>query len=62
MFAVVDAAFSPSDRIGALEMQNISVADNRAFLLNHMTATARLGAPANELPELLGEGDPQPDK
>ncbi|MBX7059180.1 MAG: argininosuccinate synthase [Leptospirales bacterium] len=31
-----DSAFSPRDRIGALELQNISVADNRARLLHHM--------------------------
>jgi len=59
MERVEDAAFSPSDRIGALEMQNLSVADNRAFLLNHMNAVARLGAPTNELPDLLGEGAPK---
>ena len=59
MERVEDAAFSPSDRIGALEMQNLSVTDNRAFLLNHMAAAARLGSPASALPELLGEGDPK---
>ncbi|HEX4338313.1 MAG TPA: argininosuccinate synthase [Polyangiaceae bacterium] len=58
MERVEDAPFSPSDRIGALEMQNLSVADNRAFLLNHLSAVARLGAPTNELPELLGESAP----
>ena len=57
MERVEDAAFSPSDRIGALEMQNLSVADNRAFLLHHMSTVARLGAPSSPLPELLGEGD-----
>jgi argininosuccinate synthase len=59
MERVEDAAFSPSDRIGALEMQNLSVADNRAFLLHHMGTVARLGARESDLPELLGEGDPK---
>ncbi|HVW27782.1 MAG TPA: argininosuccinate synthase [Polyangiaceae bacterium] len=62
MERVEDAAFSPSDRIGALEMQNLSVADNRAFLLNHMNAVARLGTPANELPALLGVSEKAPEK
>ena len=53
------ASFSPEDRIGALEMQNLSVLDNRAFLINHLEATRALaaGAPPRELTEILGEGD-----
>ena len=31
-------AFSPEDRIGALELQNLSVADNRALLLHYAQA------------------------
>jgi argininosuccinate synthase len=62
MERVEDAAFAPADRIGALEMQNLSVTDNRAFLMHHMGAVARLGAPASALPELLGEGAPDEKK
>jgi argininosuccinate synthase len=56
MERVEDAAFSPADRIGALEMQNLSITDNRAFLLHHLDSVARLGAGADPLPELLGDG------
>jgi argininosuccinate synthase len=56
MERVEDAAFTPSDRIGALEMQNLSVTDNRSFLVHHLESVARLGAPADVLPGLLGEG------
>jgi len=45
--------------VGALEMQNLSVLDNRAFLLRHLDSTRALGeGPAQ--PELLaipGEGE-----
>jgi argininosuccinate synthase len=45
----VASAFSPEDRIGALEMLNVSVLDNRAQLLHHLEATrARLPAAAGE--------------
>jgi argininosuccinate synthase len=33
-------AFSPEDRIGALELQNLNVADNRALLLHYAQALA----------------------
>jgi len=55
MERVEDAPFSPADRIGALEMQNLSVLDNRAFLVHHLDTLGRLGAPQNSLPELLGD-------
>jgi argininosuccinate synthase len=42
MERVEDAAFSPADRIGALEMQNLSVTDARAFLLHHLEAVKGL--------------------
>jgi argininosuccinate synthase len=38
----VAAAFSPEDRIGALEMQSLSVTDNRALLLHHLDNIDRL--------------------
>jgi argininosuccinate synthase len=41
MERVAEPAFTPEDRIGALELQNISIADNRALLINH---AQRLGA------------------
>jgi len=55
MEKVADAAFAPSDRIGALEMQTLPVTDNRSFLEHHLDAVARLGAGSNPLPELLGK-------
>jgi hypothetical protein len=36
----VASAFTPEDRIGALEMQNLSVTDNRALLLHHLRPAA----------------------
>jgi argininosuccinate synthase len=57
MEKVEDAAFSPADRIGALEMQSLNVVDNRALLIHHLDSIARLGAGANPLPELLGKKD-----
>jgi argininosuccinate synthase len=35
-----EGAFSPEDRIGALELQNLSVADNRALLLHYADTLA----------------------
>lgn len=40
----VISSFSPEDRIGALEMQNLSVGDNRALLLHHFSSVQRLAA------------------
>jgi hypothetical protein len=54
--------------MGALEMQNLSVLDNRAFLINHLDATRALGAGAGggaaprELTEILGDGESNSDK
>ena len=56
MERVEDPAFTPADRIGALEMQNLSVTDNRAFLVHHLDSVARLGAAPDVLPSLLGDG------
>ncbi|HEV7762365.1 MAG TPA: argininosuccinate synthase, partial [Acidimicrobiales bacterium] len=44
MERVEEPAFTPEDRIGALELQNLSVADNRSFLLHHLESVKRLGA------------------
>jgi len=55
MEKVADAAFQPSDRIGALEMQALPVTDARAFLAHHLTAVSQLGPAENPLPELVGK-------
>jgi argininosuccinate synthase len=57
MERVEDAAFSPSDRIGALEMQNLSVTDARAFLLHHLDAVKALGPAADDIAGLLDGAD-----
>jgi argininosuccinate synthase len=65
MERVEDPAFTPADRIGALELQNLSVTDNRAFLLHQLDALSRLGPGAGGgagLPELLGDNTDSKDK
>ncbi len=47
-----EGAFSPEDRIGALELQNLNVADNRSLLLHYAQALT-LPAGANTLKGLL---------
>src|SRR6185436_19398444 len=47
-------AFTPEDRIGALELQNLSVGDNRDFLIHHLASLRQLGAGGDPLPRLLG--------
>jgi argininosuccinate synthase len=47
-----EAAFSPEDRIGALELQNLSVGDNRALLL-HYAQQLSLAKGENQLKGLL---------
>ena len=52
-------AFTPEDRIGALEMQNLSVTDNRALLL-HIAESVRgmrAGGVGVDVAALLGEGE-----
>ena len=49
-------AFTPEDRIGALELQNLAVGDNRELLLHHLASLRRLVA-SDPLPQLLGAGD-----
>ncbi|GAB4196996.1 MAG: argininosuccinate synthase [Sandaracinaceae bacterium] len=44
MERVENAAFTPEDRIGALELQNLSVGDNRALLLHHLHSVRRLAS------------------
>ena len=61
MEKVEDAAFSPEDRIGALELQNLSVGDNRALLLHHLASARQLygGAPS-VVEKLLEDGGEKP--
>jgi argininosuccinate synthase len=47
----VESAFSPEDRIGALEMQNLSVQDNRDFLVEHLRSLTKL-PPGGDRPAL----------
>jgi argininosuccinate synthase len=44
MERVDNPAFTPEDRIGALELQNLSVGDNRALLLHHLDSVKRLAS------------------
>jgi len=63
MERVEDAPFSPEDRIGALELQNLNVTDNRALLIHHLRSTAQLAAGASlgqlgaGASEVLGDDD-----
>jgi len=59
MERVAEPAFTPEDRIGALELQNLSVGDNRELLLHHLDAVRRLGAARGgpSIGALLGSGD-----
>jgi argininosuccinate synthase len=64
MERVEEPAFTPLDRIGALEMQNLSVGDNRALLLHHLDAVRKLGAgkAGPGLAALLGAGEDEKKK
>jgi argininosuccinate synthase len=59
MERVEEPAFTPEDRIGALEMQNLNVGDNRALLIHHLDAIRKLGSArgAPGLGALLGTGE-----
>jgi argininosuccinate synthase len=59
MERVENPAFTPEDRIGALELQNLSVGDNRDLLLHHLDAIRALGAAtqAPKLAALLGSDE-----
>ncbi len=63
MERVEDPAFTPEDRIGALELQNLSVSDNRSLLLHHLDGLRALGAGRGGpgLAALLGAGE-EPDE
>jgi argininosuccinate synthase len=54
----VASAFTPEDRIGALELQNLAVGDNRDLLLHHLASTHRLaGATGTQITQLLDENE-----
>jgi argininosuccinate synthase len=59
MERVAEPAFTPEDRIGALELQNLSVGDNRELLIHHLDSVRRLGAgqAGPSLAALLGSGE-----
>jgi argininosuccinate synthase len=59
MEKVTEPAFTPEDRIGALELQNLSVGDNRALLLHHLSSLRQLAPDGGDpLGRLLGAADP----
>jgi len=50
----VQSAFTPEDRIGALEMQALALGDNRALLLHYVDTARRLGrGPGEQIEKLL---------
>jgi argininosuccinate synthase len=52
------SAFTPEDRIGALEIQNLAVGDNRALLLHYAEHVARLrDTTATDLRALTGKAE-----
>jgi argininosuccinate synthase len=57
MEKVDDMAFTPEDRIGALEMQTLSVTDNRELLVHYLDSVRQLSSSASTLPGLLGSGE-----
>ncbi len=57
MERVETPAFLPEDRIGALELQNLSVLDNRAQLLHHLSSVGRLPPGADVVVGLLADTD-----
>jgi len=56
MEKVEDAPFSPEDRIGALEMLNLNVTDNREFLVHHVNSVNRLTGGQGGIGGVLGSG------
>ncbi len=53
----VESAFTPEDRIGALELQNLSVGDNRALLLHYAQRMGKLQVTDTNIGELLTGAD-----
>jgi argininosuccinate synthase len=61
MERVADPPFTPEDRIGALELQNLNVSDNRALLLHHLDSLRRLAPETSRLGTLLGAAEEPED-
>lgn len=59
MEKVGDPPFLPEDRIGALEMQNLNVTDNRDLLVHHLNSAPRLAGQRDELAGLLESPAPK---
>jgi argininosuccinate synthase len=57
MERVETPAFTPEDRIGALELQNLSVGDNRDLLRHHLSSLGMLAGGGDPLPRLVGLAD-----
>lgn len=59
MERVAEPAFTPEDRIGALELQNLIVGDNRSLLVHHLESVRALGSGkgGQSLGALLGTGE-----
>jgi argininosuccinate synthase len=53
----VASAFTPEDRIGALELQNLAVGDNRALLLHYLDSVKRLPGATGTITQLLESGE-----
>ncbi len=55
----VESVFTPEDRIGALEMQTLSLGDNRALLLHYLDTVRRVGAGSSDtaIEKLLESGE-----
>jgi argininosuccinate synthase len=54
MEKVEDPPFTPEDRIGALEMLNLNVTDNREFLVHHVSSVSQLAAGKTGVAGILG--------
>ncbi|MEZ4249302.1 MAG: argininosuccinate synthase [Polyangiales bacterium] len=58
MERVEEPPFTPEDRIGALEMLNLAVGDNRDLLLHHLASVRRLASGVGaQIGGLLGDGE-----
>ena len=60
MERVEEPPFTPEDRIGALELQNLSVSDNRELLIHHLDSVQRLQTLDSTLGALLGPKEAVP--
>jgi argininosuccinate synthase len=63
MEKVQEPAFTPEDRIGALEMLTLNVTDNRELLVHHLSSVNKLPVSSESpLSGLLGTGAAEPQK